>query len=216
MKIKEDVINVLANSRIEGNKLYLPEEQLERKLYTDVNKALVAIKGAWNRSAKAHIFPECPEQLIEDMLQTGEYTDEKKEYQFFETTIKLAGKLIELAEIQEGEIVLEPSAGRGNIAGGIHVNCDCVELMEENAQFLQSNGFNVVHQDFMTFVPLVDYHVIIANPPFTKQQDIDHVNKMMDIAKRRGSCPKHMATGQGLPMAQYFSRMMVACLPGEA
>jgi predicted RNA methylase len=48
---------------------------------------------------------------------------------------------------------------------------------------LISRGFKVVDSDFMKHTE--EYDVIVANPPFSKQQDIDHVNKMMDIAKRR-------------------------------
>ena len=184
MNIKNDVANVLGNSRIVDNKLYLPEGQLDRKLYLDVNKVLTAIKGKWNRSAKAHIFPECPIDIIENILQTGEYTDEKKEYQIFETPVWLAEKLIEMADIHEGETILEPSAGRGRIAALIP-GCDCIELNTDNSRYLTDNGYRVIWDDFMDFEVPRDYDIIVANPPFTKQQDIDHVNKMMDIANRR-------------------------------
>ncbi len=40
LKIKQDVLDVLIQSTTEGNILYLPQTQLERKLYTDVNKCL--------------------------------------------------------------------------------------------------------------------------------------------------------------------------------
>ncbi|MDA3809653.1 MAG: methyltransferase [Spirochaetaceae bacterium] len=187
MKINNEVANVLSNSRIEGNKLYLPEGQLDRKLYVSVNKVLVSIKGTWNRSAKAHIFPTDPAEIVDQILLTSEYVDEKKEYQFFETPIPLAERIVEMAEIKKNDVVLEPSAGRGNIAGRIGMSniCHCVELNKENAQFLQSIGFDVFNEDFMAFEPDTEYDVIIANPPFSKQQDIDHVNKMIDIAKRR-------------------------------
>ena len=184
MDIKHDVANVLANSRIKDNKLFLPEGQLDRKLYLDVNKVLASIKGKWNRSAKAHIFPECPDVIIENILQTGEYTDEKKKYQFFETPEWLAKKLIEMADIQYGEIMLEPSAGQGRIAS-LMPGCDCIELNPDNSRYLTDNEHRVIWDDFMDFEAPRDYDVIVANPPFTKQQDIDHVNKMMDIAKRR-------------------------------
>lgn len=184
MKIKNEVANVLANSRVEGNKLYLPEGQLERKLYVDVNKVLVAIKGTWNRSAKAHIFPNDPAEVIDQILLTGEYVDAKKEYQFFETPTKLVEQLADYASIKDGESVLEPSAGKGRIAGYLY-SCDCIELNPENNKWLKDNGFNVIHDDFMTFSPKKDYDVIVANPPFSKQQDIDHVLHMISIAKRR-------------------------------
>ena len=182
MKISNDVANILANSKVEGNKLFLPDSKLDRKLYVAVSKVLTAIKGKWNRYAKAHIFNESPADTIDTILLTGEYTDQKKEFQFFETPQSLAIKLVEMAEIRKGETVLEPSAGRAAIAelmGG----CYCIELGPQNRTFLIENGFAVVGNDFMNHNKY--YDVIVANPPFTRQQDIDHVNKMIDLAKRR-------------------------------
>jgi type I restriction-modification system DNA methylase subunit len=182
MEITNEVANVLANSRIEGNNLYLPEGQLERKLYVAVNKVLESIKGKWSRKEKAHIFSDSPLGIVEEILLTGEYIDEKKEYQFFETPIELAKQLVQMANIQEGETVLEPSAGKGRIAGLI-TGCDCIELNPDNQQYLKDNGFNIIDTDFLSFWE--DYDVIVANPPFSKQQDIAHVKHMIGLAKRR-------------------------------
>ena len=180
MKISNDVANVLANSRIEGNSLFLPPEQLDRKLYVSVNKVLEAIDGKWNRKEKAHLFPESPEDRIEEILQTGEYTHAKNEYNFFETPEPLAKRLIELAGVNGGTI-LEPSAGRGAIAK--HIKCDCVELEDSNRKYLTENGFNLVGNDFLQFSQPYDY--IIANPPFSRQRDIDHVTHMIELARKR-------------------------------
>ena len=182
MRISDDVANVLANSRIEGNNLFLPDGQLDRKLYVAVNKVLEAIKGKWNRKGKAHVFNTSPTDIIEEILLTGEYVDEKKEFQFFETPSNLARQLVEMADIQLGEFVLEPSAGKGRIADLIEF-CDCVELNEANRGHLEKEGFRLVGGDFLEFEG--SYDVVVANPPFSKQQDIDHVNRMIDIAKRR-------------------------------
>jgi len=181
MKISEDVINVLADSLLDGNKLFLPPMQLERSLYLKVDKALKTIGGKWNRSAKAHIFDADPADIVEQLLQTGEVIDAKKEFQFFETPDGLASRLVDMAEIKEGQNVLEPSAGRGRIAKLIP-GCDVIELNPDNRDHLIKSGFNVVHDDFMTFDK--EYDVIVANPPFSKQQDIDHVLHMMELAKR--------------------------------
>lgn len=183
MKISNEVANVLANSRIDGQELYLPGGQLERKLYLAVNKVLMAIGGKWSRKLKTHAFDCYPEYKIEEILLTGEYTDAQKEYQFFETPEKLAKRLIEMANIQPGEIVLEPSAGGGAIARFIKKDiCDCVELHVKNKLFLNRNGFNVVGNDFLKFNK--EYDVIIANPPFSRQQDIDHITHMIELANR--------------------------------
>jgi len=179
MRIKDEVANVLANSKIEENRLYLPIEQLERSLYMAVNKVLEAIGGKWNRKAKAHLFESSPEEIVEEVLQAGEYTHAKNEYNFFETPEPLAKRLIDLAGIKEGSI-LEPSAGRGAIAK--LMNCDCIELEESNRKFLTENGFNLVGSDFLEFQTPYDY--IISNPPFSKQRDIDHVTHMAELARK--------------------------------
>lgn len=181
MIVSNDVSNVLLNSKIEGNLLFLPDGQLERKLYLSVNKVLDAIKGKWNRSKKAHVFNESPEETLNEILLTGQYTNSRTEYQFFETPTKLAEKLVLMANIQQGESVLEPSAGKARIASLID-NCDCVELNPDNRAYLIKNGYNLVGENFLKLSK--KYDVIVANPPFSKQQDIDHVLHMIEIAKR--------------------------------
>jgi len=183
MQIKdENVVNILANSHVDANKLFLPNQQLDRKLYVAVNKVLEAIGGKWNRKERAHIFEGSPADIVENILLTGEYTDQKKEFQFFETPRELAKQLVGMADIREGETVLEPSAGKGAIANFFN-GCDCIELNERNRKHLQQNGFNLVGDDFLSFDN--KYDVIVANPPFTKQQDIDHVLHMLKLANRR-------------------------------
>ena len=48
MKINNTVLDVLGNCRVEENVLFLPAN-LDRKVYTDVNKVLEALGGKWNR-----------------------------------------------------------------------------------------------------------------------------------------------------------------------
>lgn len=182
MKIDNEVANVLGNSVIEGVNLYLPGEQLERNLYLQVNKVLEAIHGKWDRKEKAHIFDKSPVKILEEILLAGEYTDAKTEYQFFETPENIALQLIEMADVQNDETILEPSAGKGAIAKWMK-GCDCVELNEENRNYLLDNNFNLVGEDFLAFIN--NYDVIIANPPFSNQQDITHVEHMLDLAKHK-------------------------------
>ena len=184
MKISNDVLNILANSKLEDNQLFLPEGQLDRKLYVAVNKVLAAIGGKWNRSSKAHIFSCSPAETIDNMLITGEYTNEKKEFQFFETPLQLARKLVAMAEIMDGETVCEPSAGKGKIAEHLPTKTTtCFELNSNNREYLKGKLFNVEGDDFLQSEKMFD--VFVANPPFTKQQDIDHVNHMISLANRR-------------------------------
>ena len=182
MKIEKQVIDVLASAEIEGNKLRLTA-QLDRALYQKVAKVLLSIGGKWNSKEKAHIFKEDVETMISNMLLTGEYTDVKQEFQFFPTPDALAKEIVEKAGIVDGDVCLEPSAGHGNIAKYMS-GCDVIELNPDNRKYLTENGFNLVHDDFMTFEPQKDYDVIVMNPPFCKQQDIKHVTKAIQIAKK--------------------------------
>ena len=182
MKIKEDVLDVLGNCKVVGNNIYLPEGQLDRKLYVEVNKVFAALSGKWNRKEKAHVFADAMEERLEALILTGEYTDAKKLYQFFETPHELAAQLVEMAEIQDDESVLEPSAGKGRIAALMY-GCDCIDLNPDNRAYLADNGFIVAGEDFMKCDR--KYDVIVANPPFTKQQDIDHITHMIKLARRR-------------------------------
>lgn len=181
MKIPDDVMRVLAASRVEDNLLFLPQ-QLDRKLYGQVNKILAAIGGKWRSAAKAHVFANSPEETIQQIILTGEFFNTKKEYQFFPTPDPLARELVRLADLQPGWSVIEPSAGQGNIARHIP-GCRCIELMPENRRILSESGFQVIHDDFMTFEGTPD--AFVANPPFCNQQDIDHITRMIRLARHR-------------------------------
>lgn len=182
MKIKPNIIEILKTARVEENLLFI-DDQLERKTYQEISKLLKALGGKWSSAKKATVFSNNIEDIIQQILVTGEYTDEKKEFQFFETPEPLAEFIVHRAGIQPEWVCLEPSAGRGNIAR-LLPNCDCIELNPSNRQYLEQHGFHLIHDDFMTFEPRKTYDAIVMNPPFCKQQDIKHVTKAIEIAKQ--------------------------------
>ena len=186
MNIQKSILEIIEQGNTEENLYYLPSIQLDRKTYLAVNKVLENLGGKWNRKQKAHIFDSDISDRIDNVLLTGEVVDPKKEFQFFETPSELARQLIDMAEIQSGETVLEPSAGRGAIARHINRNfsCDCIELNAENRVYLLENGFYVLGgDDFLQCRQ--KYDVIVSNPPFApRQADIDHVSHMIDLANR--------------------------------
>ena len=48
-KLSDDVLSILSTAQIDGFTVRLICGQLDRKLYLDVNAALEAIGGKWNR-----------------------------------------------------------------------------------------------------------------------------------------------------------------------
>ncbi len=197
--LSPEVIAILDASRIEGNNLYLPGAQLDRSMYVKVNLALTALGGKWKGgNTKAHIFASDPSERIESAILTGEVIDLKKLYQFFPTPPALADRLVDLADVYPGQTVLEPSAGHGAIVDAIvrlnnGAKIDMVELDQANRAKLATHAEGILmdEPDFLK----VDLSVspngegwdrIIANPPFAKGQDIQHVTHMMTLVRPGG------------------------------
>lgn len=187
MKIREEVLEVLNQCEVKGSILYLPDVQLERKMYLEVNKVLESIGGKWDRKVKGHIFNKDVSSLLEEVILTGEYTDVKKEFNFFPTPKIIAGRLIELAEIKRSDLLLEPSAGNGAIADLFPTENKkvLVELNEDNAETLVSKGYSVLVMDFLE-MSYIGADKIIMNPPFTRQQDVDHILHAYDMLREGG------------------------------
>jgi type I restriction-modification system DNA methylase subunit len=185
MKVSEEVRFYLKRLGYDQGKLYINGD-LDRKTYLALNKVLESIGAKWSRKDKAHIYDGNVEAKIGEILATGEYTDEKKDiiqkYQFYPTPDDIVGIIAKKANVQEGETVLEPSAGRGAIANRFKF-IDCIEIMPENRKYLIDNDYNLVWDDFLTFDKA--YDVIVANPPFTKNQYVDHINHMINLSRKR-------------------------------
>lgn len=182
---------VLQNCTVEGNVVKLPSEQLDRKLYQEVAKALELIGGKWKGGKVfGFVFATDPTDLLEE-IANGEKRNLKKEFQFFATPEKLADELVYLADIKQHDTILEPSAGQGAIIKAINKVCDCVpdcfELMDVNTIILNKSGlrFNLIGDGFLKHNSKT-YTKIIANPPFTKNQDIDHLKEMYECLSRGG------------------------------
>lgn len=115
---------------------------------------------------------------------------------FFPTPKATAQRMVEKADIQEGMSVLEPSAGNGNIAETIResgIEPDVVEVSSSLRDVLEVKGFNLVGQDFMDTDG--QYDRIIMNPPFSKNQDIEHVQHAFDLLKPGGRLVAIMGEG---------------------
>lgn len=189
-------IDVLKNCRVEGNNIYLPEGQLDRKLYQKVAKRLNLIGGKWiGRKIQAFVFDSDPTELLAQ-IASGEARNIKKEYQFFATPDDLADIMVEHADLEYSDQILEPSAGQGAIVKAINQNhwfvhpdrVECYEIMNINRTKLRNSGIEhkMLGNDFLQAPDEPLYDKIIANPPFSKNQDIDHIYKMYSLLKDGG------------------------------
>ena len=186
-----DIINLC---EIFGNEVRLPNTQFSKKTYSEVKLLLTNAGGSWQGGKiQAFVFPFNPERVISE-LKNGKKINLQQDFQFFETPDVVADWLIMLAGgISENDTVLEPSAGRGAIIRAIHRACpsamvECYELMPENREFLDKHGNICILGDDFTRETKHDffYSKIIANPPFSNNQDIDHVRLMYERLQNGG------------------------------
>jgi hypothetical protein len=105
---------------------------------------------------------------------------------FFVTPKNIAVQVVELADIREGMEVLEPEAGRGDIAE--HINHGsrliCIEYQQRLAKILELRGFNTICGDFLEHTG--QYDRICMNPPFENFQDIEHTRHAYRCLKSDG------------------------------
>jgi phospholipid N-methyltransferase len=106
---------------------------------------------------------------------------------YFPTPKLNVSEMIEIADIQPGDKILEPSAGKGNIADQIREaapdnKLEVIEINHSLRSILEDKGHYVADHDFMDFDPSKGgYDKIIMNPPFEKGQDIEHVMRAFDM-----------------------------------
>lgn len=180
------------------------ERALDHPLYVKLNKVLEAAGGKWNRKLGMHVFdPDSDaEEFLREAIDTGIYIDPKQGWQFFETPEDLAQRMVQIANVQPSQRVLEPSAGHGRIAlaalrAGASVRC--VELNHKCVQKLVALPYEhvlVVHTDFLNMLPSPElYDAVLMNPPFTKRQDIQHVQHALKFLRPGGTLVSVMSAG---------------------
>ncbi len=123
-------------------------------------------------------------ELLNNVLMTGETVDLKKQYQFFPTPRHVAEQMCQMAELDDTCIVLEPSCGKGDLADVIFEtgvkSLYCVELNPDMSHYLKDKPYTAMTGvDFLEFSKddgiEHEWSRIVMNPPFTRQQDIDHI-----------------------------------------
>lgn len=115
--------------------------------------------------------------------------------EFYPTPTELLDKITAGIQWHQVKTVLEPSAGKGNIAEYVRqkssetrnseADIDCIELDPELRSTLTGKNLRVVHDDFMTFRTFKKYDLIIMNPPFSK--GASHLMKALDMQAEGGN-----------------------------
>lgn len=208
MKIDQDVLAELSAVTISPGGQVRIVRKLDRKLYVRVNKVLEALGGKWSRKAQAHLFPVDTAQAgIEAALLTGEVTT-ARDIGYFPTPMPLARELAKLLAFDHGgggptrgparehplsnarhdvacPLVLEPSAGDGNLVAALRERGLLVVAVEREARLAQTlrDRFpvvegdlpmvEIVEGDFLVHAPADPWPCfdgVLMNPPFVRER----------------------------------------------
>jgi len=184
---------------VKGNTIHPPQVQLDRESYMALKSALVKSGGMWKGGKIAgFVFSHDPTDILE-RLRGGDKIDLKKENQFFPTPAHVADLMTSILELEQGVSIMEPSAGSGSLMDAV------LRLMPDSTIFfIEKNPLmnpvltdkfdkmervfrlNPENDDFISLESEPVFDRIIANPPFTKNQDIDHIYKMFSCLKPGG------------------------------
>lgn len=201
--IPDAVAAVLKTATVEDTGIRLPEGQIDRALYVQVDKVLKTMGGKWNKSAGMHLFAGGMPPDLTAALDAGHVVDRKKTLELFETPPELASRMAaaaaQVSDFMEHYIcVLEPSAGTGRLlaafAEHLEENGDdivvAIDVDEQNVEALRAQGIAdfVTQGDFIEIATTVDmrFDVILMNPPFSRNQDITHVNAALTLLQPGG------------------------------
>ncbi len=206
MKITQEQKEILEAGTFEWNIYKLPDIQLDRKMYKLINDILNTLWGKW-KTRVWHIFQgeqEDLENALKEVLEKWEtetLAEIKKRFQFYPTPEIVAKKLVELAEINENDNVLEPSAGQGAISDEIlktkynkivlfeldiknitilkdkyNVNSGLIDVADNRGTYSEEYKMNIYQGDFLdNSLNKEHFNKIIMNPPFSKNQDVKHI-----------------------------------------
>lgn len=199
-KIEESVLAALSAATFEGNEMRLVGT-LDRQVYQRLAKVVEAAGGKWNRKAAAHLFEGDAAAAMEPVFLTGEIVKPSDLGQF-DSPPAVVDRVIEIADLQPGMKVLEPSAGIGNMlrailaAGCVARYCEIDPKRFAGLQSIQSGG---ILGDFLAVDPAqktTRFDRVVMNPPFAPAQaDIDHVLHAARFLKPGGRLVSVMASG---------------------
>ena len=197
MKITNNIKEILEQGTFKENIYLLPDIDLGKD-YKNVNKVLMSLGGKW-KTRVWHVFSWTQEELesalfeVLEKWETVTLDEIKKQFQYFPTPKELAKELVELAIWDSCEVftVLEPSAWQGAIVieiEDIH-KLTCIELMKDNFEELEESimeeNCEFINMDFMEYNEK-KFQRIIANPPFSKNQDVKHILHMYELLEKWG------------------------------
>lgn len=192
-------VQILAGARFDGKSLGYNAYDADKSVKQELARVMqhiggVSLDGAWR-------FDYHPEEVVRSIVASGSIPSYQS-HQYYPTPGHIAGRMVEVAGIEPGMTVLEPSAGIGNIADLLD-KPQCVEVSELHCEVLRSKGHDVDCADFLQWDG-GKFDRIVMNPPYSQGRAIAHLDKAR----------QHLASG-GVIIALLPATYQNRDLPGE-
>ena len=118
---------------------------------------------------------------------------------YFPTPQSVINLMLDYADVQDWHSVLEPSAGSGAIADAVtkaaQVTLQCCERNYTLCEILTAKKYSVHDGDFLEYQSPDLFDRIVMNPPFEKQQDIEHTLHAFKMLKAGGRLVSILSAG---------------------
>lgn len=150
---------------------------------------------------------------------------------YFPTPAPIVDLMLQYADLQKDDLILEPSAGSGAIIDGIETELRekhgqdvstaviCYEIQSSLCEVLRLKGQNPIQEDFREAQPKrIGFDKVLMNPPFEMLQDVDHVMHAYQFLKPGGRLVAIMSPAgfyRSDKKAEKF-RAWFECVNGEA
>lgn len=195
--------------------------------YDEIKYIVEYIGGHWREKYKGFVFDD-EVNIVKDKIN---YILGIKQFklpdnvvfqiknQFYPTPDWLAHDMVEYADIQKTDRVLEPSAGRGAILKYIASKTKyyyAVEYNKSNAKYLRDAGYRVNLTSFEKYSATINkqFDKIIMNPPFANKMDLIHTTLAYNIL-RQGGRPISLIAENSLyydrPITHKFNAFLKSC-----
>jgi hypothetical protein len=183
---------LLSHLKVENNiAVYQPDGFIDD--WAELKAIMTALGGSWKTGGKkakgGFRFDDDADaqELVRLALETGEILDARSA-EFFATSDELADELAAFIDPQPGDVILEPSAGKGSLIKAIRRRCPkaeivCVEPFPENAKALREIGLEPIERDFLglTRGDLGELDHAILNSPFSGRADVKHITHALSL-----------------------------------
>jgi predicted RNA methylase len=208
-KLTPEIREVLEKGTFDENGIhYKLPPKLEPKFYQKIAGILKMMDANWQKKSESHVFLRDGRPLFKAIFESGIVPDLIKRRQAFYTPRPVAEALLETTYL-EGQHILEPSGGGGGLAiparekGG---NVVCYEIDPFDVLTLRELGFKVTQADFLTVIPEPIYDIVLMNPPFTRGQDVKHVNHALRFLKPHGKLVAIVSPGFPLEQLREYAK----------